>query len=355
VQWFLNHLAVHCSHVSPLTSAHYTAALDDACERFKAQTSDALKTHSGHVANDAMLAFAFYAQYGGTLEDEKQDDGNDGTRGQSIRFPVTNLPHDWDMWASSGALHLTPSHDGKTVRLSWPHPFMVEFLLSNAEVVSAADHHQLRSFLAACVAQPDTMPGVAFQFACAYEVASDDSPLLRRIIALFDNYTLKPKPCLPPVHLFTLFEDLPSVLNHVFMVADKYSDGKSRYVDIVRAVVRNGDSQVSIRIEAKRKKKSADLRAEAVAFFQKCEEAPGDHLNLFLSYYEMEMPSRQSKNIKYLNAITKNPHFRILSGPTWFEDCAFPFDSLGPPQSPADVRAFQQKMFACPPMKLYFD
>ena len=170
LEWFLHYLASHFGAVSAsqLKEADYDLALIHARESFAGQCSNNLIPHgedSKHVANDALLAFTFFRLYGGTRD-----------AAERITFQAADVPLEWKGWSAAGAIHLLELPDG-ALQLQTPFPFLRNFLFENARLVQSHDERQLNSFMLSCVAQPDTFPGVAFQFAVALELQNTESPL----------------------------------------------------------------------------------------------------------------------------------------------------------------------------------
>jgi hypothetical protein len=348
VQWFLQYFDSQLADVpgKDLTAKHIEAAIDHSLQQFLKQASANLIS-SADVANEALLAFAFYESFDGKLVID------DGTV-VGIDFPAAHIPDAWLKWGASGALRLTSNSGGQRVTISWPYHFMVVFLQSNAKIVSSSSTDVLRSFLMACVAQPDTMPGLAFQFAVAQELTDSRSPFSERVRKLFPK--CDSKAILPPVKLFTLPADLPSAshMDNVFMVVDRHS-ATTRYVDVAFPVFFK-KSQVKVLMEIKRVADESACRAACVQFFQKCcASGDGDSLFLFVSYHEMDWKNvRAGTNVSKIRDFLKDSRFQILHGPSSFSGCGFPFDKLRPPSSVEDVRAFREQMLGSSPLKRYF-
>jgi hypothetical protein len=341
LEWFLQYLAVNFGAIaaSDLHQFEYDQALMHARQSFAGQCSNNLITHgedSKHVANDALLAFAFFEHYGGTRDDTER-----------ITFQAENIPLEWKSWSAAGAIHLLELPDG-ALQLQSPFPFLRHFLFQNANLVQSYDKRQLQSFMLSCVAQPDTFPGVAFQFAVALELQDTESPLLATICKAFPPLQLAPSPRVPPVHLFTLFSEVPHPHSHVYMVVDKHSNG-ARYVDVASQVEEGTDARQAtpIKLEIKRVKDDAKLRSACLDFFKKCEESTDDHaLNLFLSYYPMRLDIRKGSVIREIDKFLERPRYAVLHGNEHFRDCQLPFEEMTPPSAARDVVAFRQTVLA---------
>jgi hypothetical protein len=342
LEWFLHYLALEFGAIaaSDLRPADYDLALIHARKSFAGQCSNNLIPHkedSKHVANDALLAFAFFGLYGGTRDDDER-----------ITFQAADVPLEWNNWSAAGAIHLLELPDG-ALQLQTPFPFLRDFLFENAKLVQSHDQQQLHSFMLACVAQPDTFPGVAFQFAVALELQSTESPLLVAICKAFHPLQLAPSPRLPPVHLFTLFDEIPHPHSHVYMVVDKHTDG-ARYVDVASQVDEGSDTHQAtpLKMEIKRVVDDAKLRSACLDFFKKCEESKDDHaLNLFLSYHPMRLDGiRSGSVVKEIKRFLQKPRYAVLHGNELFRDCHLPFAKMTPPSAARDVVAFRRTVLS---------
>ncbi len=343
VQWFLQHISVNRRSVQgcDLSRKDFDGALQHARDSFFSQCTDNLLPHgteASHVANDALLAFAFCEQYGGQRDDH------------GITFHAGKVPLEWKNWSEAGAIHLLQLPGGSGLRLQHPYPFLRDFLFTNANLVHSHDKEQFRDFMNSCLAQPDTFPGVVFQFAVALELKNSKSALWAFICKAFPSLSLTPLNYLPPVQLFTLFNEVSLATNreHIYMVVDKNSDG-ARYVDVCCNVIEylpdGASRQVAIKIEVKRVQNDAVLRKKALDYFEKCKGAQDDTaVNLFLSYYPTRTHAdnmREGNVVKSLREICQQPRFAILEGPQCFAGCDLPFAAMTP-SSAKDVGAFRR-------------
>ena len=216
------------------------------------------------------------------------------------------------------------------------------------------------------------MSDLSFQFGCACELLQVDSPLIGRIVEQFREFRLSYRQPLPSIRLFTIASDLTEVTAVgqpiVAMVCD-LSSREPRYVDILcnfigwpmpdvdtsDEVSLDADEQCvyTLRVEAKRVANASALRSACAKFFRLCDqhEAPQGvrYLNLFLSYHAMPLDSTragdsQDEVLQYL----ERPEFRVLSGPSVFADCSFPFEHLTAPREANDVREFGARMLSSP-------
>jgi hypothetical protein len=325
LEWFLHYVATNFGAIAAfdLHQADFDLALIHARKSFVGQCSTNLIPHGEdpkHVANDALLAFAFYGLYGGTRDDAER-----------ITFQATDVPLDWKNWSAAGAIHLMELPDG-ALQLQTPFPFLRDFLFENAKLVQSHDERQLHSFMLSCVAQPDTFPGVAFQFAVALELQNFESPLLAKICGAFRSLDLAPSPRLPPVHLFTLFDEVPHPHSHVYMVVDKHVNNGKRYVDVTLEVNegKNSLQATPLKLEIKRVVDVTKLRRACLDFFRNCEASKDDRaLNLFLSYHPMGLEKmREGKLVKEIRIFPQKPRYAVLDDNELFHACRLPFAEM---------------------------
>lgn len=358
IQWFLESIQRQFHTLQPvaITVALIDQALSYAFEEFKAQTRSNLlaSAEPSQVTNAVLLAFTFYEAYGGTLLDD----------GQSISFPSQAIPQLWHAWSNCGALQMYMSSSQDIVTVRAPYYFMRQYLLQCVTIVTASDKTCLQAFVDACVAQPQTMPGLAFQMAVAIELLEAQSALRTRIINVFETYGLSSPPPIPPVQLFSVLSDLePSAFNtpHVWMVSDRRSESR-RYVDVMCCLENDGkDSdgeavKFVARMEVKRVTCVDKLTHACVAFFDQCAAAPaipGVHfLNVFVSYEDMKL-DRSGSNLSRIRQYLGKPDYRVLCGHDVFDGCSFPFHRLKPSQQVSDARAFHDSIMTSP-MRKYF-
>jgi len=344
VQWFLFHIDSKCKLIlgDHLNEEYLGKAVDYAREQFLAQAAGKL-LRPQIVANDALLAFAYHQQYGGSVVKEK---------GQivGISFPQDRIPKEWLLWNASGAVHLQLTFTFGI--LHWPYPFIVAFLQRNAEIVASANTELLRSFLLCCVAQSETsMPGFGFQFAVAREL-TNQSPLRSRILAKF-GVTLQATEVGSAVHLFTESKDLPQAANllNVFMVVDDHSNVESRSVDIAFPVNQVQEDNELVRkrmmLKVSRKQDRKSLQKDCCVFFDKCSKSGefDDDLFVFLSYFPvMELENSEEKN--KLQDFLQKPNFVIVEGEDAFTNCSLPFDKLSTSAPVRDVFSFRKSLLS---------
>ncbi len=232
------------------------------------------------------------------------------------------------------------------VLVRFPYPFLHDFYDEFSELVDEKHRQHLSKLVFSAVHQPDTFPGVGFQFAAALELTRADSKLWASVLKPWPDLRVNNRVRLP-VSFFNVPSELPegsfdtvfsvrllgammSVSDDCVQVVDQKSDEK-RLFDVAWQAVAADGSRVTVGCEAKRVKDPVKLRRQAVDFFELCQKRnkPRERY-LFLSYYSLQLPDAPSpgSNIQFLQGLKAGGQFQIVDGADKFDACRIPFGSL---------------------------
>jgi hypothetical protein len=90
----------------------------------------------------------------------------------------------------------------------FPYPFLHDFYDAFSELVDEKHRQHLSSLVFSAVHQPDTFPGVGFQFAAALELTRADSKLWASVLQPWSDLQVNGRVRLP-VSLFNVPSELP--------------------------------------------------------------------------------------------------------------------------------------------------